>query len=146
MRLRLERRAESSTALQIGAPLIASALTLLAGFLIFAALGKDPVHAMRVFFLFPLKDLYGLSELLLKAAPLMLIAIGLAIGFRANVWNIGAEGQYIAGAIAASGAALALDRSLDSMVLLPLLALAGMAGGMAWAAIPAVLRTRFNAN
>ena len=146
MSLRLERRTESSVALQISAPLIAAALTLLSGFLIFAALGKDPVHAMRVFFLFPLKDLYGVSELLLKAAPLMLIAIGLAVGFRANVWNIGAEGQYIAGAIAASGAALALDRTLDTAVLLPLLALASMAGGAAWAAIPAVLRTRFNAN
>ena len=146
MRLRLERRAESSLALQLAAPLIAAALTLVAGFLMFAALGKDPVQAMRVYFLYPIKDLYGLSELLLKAAPLMLIAIGLAVGFRANVWNIGAEGQYIAGAIAASGVALALDRTLDAPLLLPLLALAGIAGGIVWAAIAAGLRTRFNAN
>jgi simple sugar transport system permease protein len=146
MPFRLERRAESSAVLQIGAPLIAAFLTLMAGFVMFAALGKDPLHAMRVFFLFPLKDLYGLSELLLKAAPLMLIAVGLAVGFRANVWNIGAEGQYISGAICASGLALALDRSLDASLLLPLLALAGMAGGMVWAAVPALLRTRFNAN
>jgi len=145
MSLRLERRTETSAALQIGAPLIASALTLLSGFLMFAALGKDPVHAMRVFFLFPVKDLYGLSELLLKATPLMLIAMGLAVGFRANVWNIGAEGQFIAGAIAGSGVALAFDQT-GGVWVIPAMMLAGTAGGAFWAAIPALLRSRFNAN
>lgn len=144
--LRLERRPEASATMQFVAPVIATALTLLAGFALFAALGQDPLHAIRVFFLFPLKDAYGWTELLLKASPLMMIAMGLAVGFRANIWNIGAEGQYIAGAIAASAVALACDRSLDAPVLVPLLFVAGAAGGMAWAAVPAWLRVRFNAN
>lgn len=146
MRLKFERRAEVPAAMQLVAPVLATVLTLAAGFALFAALGKDPLHAIRVFFLYPLKDAYGWTELLLKASPLMMIAMGLAIGYRANIWNIGAEGQYIAGAIAASGVALALDRVLDSHLLMPLLLLAGAAGGMAWAAIPAWLRVRMNAN
>ena len=87
-------------------PLLAAALMLVGGLAVFAALGKDPVEGFRVFFLNPVKDLYALSELLLKATPLMLCAIGLAIGFRANVWNIGAEGQFMLGAVAATGVAL----------------------------------------
>jgi ABC-type uncharacterized transport system permease subunit len=146
MPLRLERRPEPSAAMQVAAPLIAAVITLVGGALLFAALGQDPVHAMRVFFLYPLKDLYGWSELLLKASPLMMIAMGLAVGFRANVWNIGAEGQYIAGAVAASGVALAFDQRMDPALLMPLLFAAGAAGGMAWAAIPSWLRVRFNAN
>ncbi len=132
--------------MRYGSPLLAALLTLIGGLLIFSALGKNPLTAFGVFFINPVKSLYGVSELLLKATPLMLIAMGLAVGFRANVWNIGAEGQYIAGAVAGSGVALAFDRSLPAEILLPLMFLAGAAGGLAWAAIPAWLRVRFNAN
>lgn len=145
MGLRLERRAQVSPGASLGAPFIALVLTLVVGLLVFTALGKDPVSAFKVFFLNPVKDLYGVSELLLKATPLMLIAMGLAVGFRANVWNIGAEGQLIVGAIAGTGVALAFDRS-GSLWLMPAMMLAGAAGGAFWAAIPAWLRTRFNAN
>ena len=143
--LELEARAEPSRLMSWLSPLLAVVLMLGGGLLVFSALGKDPIEGFRVFFLNPLKDVYSLSELLLKATPLMLCAIGLAIGFRANVWNIGAEGQFMLGAVAATGVALYFDGS-ESGLLLPAMVIAGALGGAAWAAIPALLRTRFNAN
>ncbi len=143
--LRLEPRAEASRLMGYLSPLIAVLLMLIGGLALFAALGKDPVEGFRVYFFNPLRDLYGLSELLLKATPLMLIAMGLAVGFRANVWNIGAEGQFIMGGVAASAIALYFIDS-ESGWLLPGMVLAGALGGMAWAAIPALLRTLFNTN
>ena len=143
--LRLEARAEPSRAMRYASPLLAVLLTLAGGLVLFAVLGRSPVEGFRVFFLSPLKDLYGVSELFLKATPLMLIAAGLAVGFRANVWNIGAEGQFVMGAVAATGVALYLFDDANPL-LLPLMVTAGALGGMAWAAIPAFLRTRFNAN
>jgi simple sugar transport system permease protein len=142
---RLEARAEPSAAMRYASPLIAVVLTLAGGLVIFAALGKNPLEGFRVFFLSPLKDVYGVSELFLKATPLMLIAVGLSVGFRANVWNIGAEGQYILGAIAGGGGALYWEGS-QSLLLLPAMVVAGAIGGALWAAIPALLKTRFNAN
>ena len=142
---RLEARPEPSRAMRYASPVFAVILTLIGGLIVFAALGKNPVEGFRVFFLSPLKDEYGFSELLLKATPLMLIAVGLAVGFRANVWNIGAEGQYILGAIAGSGIALNWDGT-SAAVLLPAMVIAGAIGGALWAAIPALLKTRFNAN
>ena len=143
--LRLEPRAEASRLMGYLSPLIAVLLMLIGGLALFAALGKDPVEGFRVYFFNPLRDLYGLSELLLKATPLMLIAMGLAVGFRANVWNIGAEGQFIMGGVAASAIALYFIDS-ESGWLLPGMVLAGALGGMAWAAIPALLRSLFNTN
>lgn len=143
--LRLEPRADASRLMSYLSPLIAVALMLIGGLALFAALGKDPLEGFRVYFLNPLRDLYGLSELLLKATPLMLIAMGLSVGFRANVWNIGAEGQFIMGGVAASAIALYFIES-DSGWVLPGMVLAGALGGMAWAAIPAFLRTLFNTN
>ena len=141
----IERRAEPSAAMRIAAPVMATALTVLCGSVLFAALGHDPLAAFAAFFVEPVSSLNGISELLLKASPLILIALGLAIGFRANVWNIGAEGQLIVGAIAATGVGLFFpDR--DSAAILPLMLVAGMAGGMLWAAIPAFLRDRYNTN
>jgi simple sugar transport system permease protein len=131
--------------MRYAAPLVAAALTFAGGFILFAALGENPLEGIRVFFLNPLKDAYGVAELLLKASPLMLIAVGLAVGFRANVWNIGAEGQFVAGAIAGGGVALAFESSA-SPLLLPAMIVAGAVGGALWASIPAILRIRFNAN
>jgi len=141
--LRLERRPEASHAMRWGAPLLASALMLVTGLAIFALLGKDPVQAFTVFFIKPLDGSYGLGELLLKTTPLTLCALGLAIGFRANVWNIGAEGQLIVGALAGTGVALAFGEQASHWVL-PAMMLAGTLGGMVWAAVPAWLRTRFH--
>jgi simple sugar transport system permease protein len=143
--LRLQARAEPSQLMRYLAPLIAVALTLVGGLLVFYALGRDPLTGFQVFFLNPLKDAYSISELFLKAAPLMLIAVGLAVGFRANVWNIGAEGQYIVGALFGGGLAL-YYYGAESPLLLPAMVVAGAIGGAVYAAIPALLRTRFNAN
>lgn len=142
---KLERRPEASRSMSYLSPLIAVALTLLGGLLLFSLLGKDPIEGFQVFFLKPLSNWNGIAELLLKATPLMLCAVGLAIGFRANVWNIGAEGQFIVGACAATGAALLLEDVSGSQVLVAMV-IAGALGGAAWAAIPAFLRTHFNAN
>jgi simple sugar transport system permease protein len=145
MRVRLEARPQPSRAAAWLSPLAAALATFVVGFVLFTALGKDPFVAFHAFFVKPVDSLYGISELLLKASPLMLIAIGLAVGYRANVWNIGAEGQFIVGALAGGGLALALH-DLATPLALPAMIVAGMLGGMAWAAIAALLRTRFNAN
>jgi general nucleoside transport system permease protein len=143
--LRLEPRREPSRTMVYATPFIAVALTLAAGFLLFAALGRDPLAAMYFIFIKPLTTLNGLAELTVKATPLILIATGLAVGFRAGVWNIGAEGQFTIGALAGGAVALAVYPA-GGFWLLPLMMLAGILGGMAWAVIPAFLRTRFNAN
>ncbi len=144
--LRLERRPEASQVMSYVSPLIAIGLMLVGGLILFAALGKNPLEGFKVFFINPISDLYGISELLLKATPLMLCAVGLAIGFRANVWNIGAEGQLIVGGIAASAVALYFYESEGGAHVLILMVIAGCIGGMLWAAVPALLKTVFNTN
>ncbi|MET0207466.1 MAG: ABC transporter permease, partial [Burkholderiaceae bacterium] len=141
--LRLERRPEPSRIMRLLSPLIAIAAMLVTGGIVFALLGHEPLHALHAFFVLPLNSMYGVGELLLKATPLCLCALGLAIGFRANVWNIGAEGQFTLGAICGGGVALFWADTLGVLAM-PTMLLAGIAGGMAWAAIPAWLRTRFN--
>src|SRR5437763_1207468 len=143
VRLKLETRAQPSRLMAYLSPLLAAGLTIVAGFILFSALGKNPLEAFHTFFVYPIRDLNGVAELLLKASPLMLIAVGLACGYRANVWNIGAEGQLTFGAIFAGGVALYFYNSENPLVL-PLMIVAGAIGGMLWAAIPAFLRTRFN--
>jgi simple sugar transport system permease protein len=127
------------------APLVASVLTLVAAGTLFWILGHRPLHALGTFVVQPLRSANSLAELLLKASPLMLIATGLASGFRANVWNIGAEGQLTLGAICATAIALRFGDT-DSRLVLPAVIVAGALGGMLWAAVPALLRTRFRAN
>ena len=143
--LRLEPRPEASRHMLWLTPLIALALTIVAGSIMFLMLGKDPVLGLTTIFITPLTTTFGLSELLVKATPLILIAIGLALGFRANIWNIGAEGQFTMGALGGSTVALAVYPT-NGLWLLPLMSLAAVASGAAWAAIPALLKTRFNAN
>ena len=144
--LELEPRPEPSRLMAYASPLLAVALTLVSGYLLFSLLGKDPAQAFVVFFIKPASTLYGVGELCLKSTPLMLCALGLALGYRANVWNIGAEGQLTLGAIAGGGVALWLHDAQSAWLLLPLMLVAGTLGGMAWAAIPALLRNRFHTN
>jgi len=143
--LKLEVRPEPSRAMSIASPLIALAVTVVIGTILFLILGKDPLRGLAVFFIEPVKSVYALTELAVKATPLLLIALGLAVCFRSNVWNIGAEGQFILGAIFASGVAMLAGNDTGNWFFLPVLA-GGVLGGMFWAAIVALLRDRFNAN
>ena len=143
--LRLEVRPQPSRLWGYASPLLALAITVLIGIGLFEVLGKDPVRGLQVFFWEPVKNTYAISELLVKATPLLIIALGLAVCFRSNVWNIGAEGQYIIGAVFAGGVALLADKN-TGLWIVPAVILAGMLGGMLWAGITALLRDRFNAN
>ncbi len=142
---RLEPRAEPSRWWTIGSPLLALALTVLLGIVLFAALGKDPVRALQIFFWEPIKTPYALGELMVKATPLLVIALGLSLCFRSNVWNIGAEGQFVIGAVFAGGVALLADKN-TGLWIVPAILLAGVLGGMVWAGIVALCRDRFNAS
>ncbi|MDQ2066996.1 ABC transporter permease [Xinfangfangia sp. CPCC 101601] len=145
MALRIEPRRNVTTMTRLLAPVTAVVLTLLFGASLFWALGFEPLTTLYAFFIGPVTTLYGISELLVKAVPLIIIACGLAVGFRANIWNIGAEGQLIMGAIGAAGVGLFAPAGLG-MLLLPLMFLAAMLAGMAWAGIAALLRARFSTN
>ena len=135
----------SAVAMAVLSPLVALAITVLAGALLFALLGKAPGQALALFFVEPLRSARGWSELSIKATPLLLIALGLAVSFRANVWNIGAEGQFIAGALAATAVALQATEQTGRGIVIAIV-LGGALGGMLWAALVAVLRDRFGAS
>ena len=146
--LKLEKRPQPSRAWTYLTPVLAVVVTMLAGGALFAMLGNDPVEAIRTIFWEPLFGefaSYYRPQLLVKAGPLILIAIGLSLGFRAGIWNIGAEGQYIIGAITGAAVGLAFYPA-DLWVIFPLMILAGALGGWAWAMIPGLLKVRFGTN
>lgn len=147
--IRLIKRPAPSPLWSLATPVVAVILTMIAGGIMFAALGKDPFEAIRVIFWDPLFHerfaSYSRPQLLIKAGPLILIAIGLSLGFRAGIWNIGAEGQYIIGAICGAGFGLAFYPS-ENPLIFPGMVVAGALGGWAWAMIPAILKTRFRTN
>ncbi len=145
MQLRLEKRPEPSKLLQVATPVAAVLLTMVLGAVIFTVLGYDGLGAVREIFVSPLAISYKWQDLAVKAAPLIIIAVGLSIAYRANVWNIGAEGQYIVGAICGTGIGI-LTNDMTGWWIMPLMMLAGAAGGAAYAAVPALLRVRFNVN
>ncbi len=140
----LEPRANPSQLMKWLSPVIALLAMLIVGSVVFLTLGKNPILAFRVFFIDSLTTEYGWSDLLIKACPLILIAQGLAIGFRARIFNIGAEGQLIMGAIFGGGIAIAFQ-GVVSIWVLPLMVITGALGGALWGAIPALLKTQFNA-
>ena len=143
--LKLEPRAQASVFWRYASPLLALLITICIGVLLFTALGKDPIKGLGVFFWEPIKSVYALSELLIKATPLLLIALGLAVCFRSNIWNIGAEGQFVMGAVFAAGVAIQADAS-SSQIYWVWVLIAGTLGGMFWAALTAALRDWFNAS
>ncbi|WP_299424853.1 ABC transporter permease [uncultured Shimia sp.] len=144
----LEKRPTPSRALSLSTPLIAVIITMIMGGLLFSVLGKNPIEAIRTIFWDPVFGefaFYYRPQLLVKAAPLVLIAIGLSLGFKAGIWNIGAEGQYIMGAICGAAVGLAFYPT-ESRLIFPLMILAGALGGWAWGMIPALLKVRFGTN
>lgn len=145
MRLVLEKRAERSDLMALLSPVIAVVLTLVTGGIIFAFKGLNPFSALYVYFVEPLTTAWSIEQLIIKATPLALIGAGLAISYLANVWNIGAEGQFTAGAILGSAIPVFFPEMQTPLTLILMLAL-GLVGGMAYAAIPAFLKNRFSAN
>lgn len=144
----LEKRPTPSRALSLATPLIAVAITMIMGGLLFSVLGKNPFEAIRTIFWDPVLGefaFYYRPQLLVKAAPLVLIAIGLSLGFKAGIWNIGAEGQYIMGAICGAAVGLAFYPT-ETRLIFPLMIVAGALGGWAWGMIPALLKVRFGTN
>jgi general nucleoside transport system permease protein len=146
MQLVLERRAERSTAIAVASPLIAIALTLVTMAILFAALGKNPVTALSVYFVDPLTDSYSLVELAVKATPLVIIAVGLSLCYLANVWNIGAEGQFLIGAVCGSWLAVKTQGADAGIWVLPTMLILGAVGGALYALIPAIAKVRFGAS
>lgn len=140
-----ERRNTPAAALIIAIPFISVAVAVLLSSVLLLIQGKSLSATFYAFFIAPFESIYSLSEVLLKFGPLLLIAQALAIGFRAKVWNIGAEGQMVMGAILASALPVYFPDS-DSLILLPAMMVLGALGGLLWASIAAFLRTQFNAN
>jgi len=153
MQFLLEKRAEHSQRMAILSPVIAIALTLITGAIIFIILELNPFEALYIYFIEPLKylwtfqedDLWSLEQMAVKAAPLALIGAGLGVSYLANVWNIGAEGQLVAGAIL-GGAIPVMFPEWQSPLTLVLMLAFGAVGGMLWASIPALLKNRFGAS
>lgn len=143
--LRLEARGAPSRLFTHASPLIAIAATLVVCGALFMTLGHDPLRGLALFFIEPFKSARALGELAIKATPLLLIGLGLGLSFRANIWNIGAEGQFILGAVCAGRVALLATEDTSRAIVVPIL-LAGVLGGMAWASITAFLRDRFGTN
>ena len=147
--LKLEKRPQPSKFWTYAAPLLAVVITIVLGMGLFAFLGNDPILSIKTIFWDPVFGEFAYMdrpEVIKKAAPLILIAIGLSFGFRAGIWNIGAEGQYIIGAICGAGVALAFYPTEARWLIFPLMIIAGLLGGLLWALIPAILRIYFNTN
>jgi simple sugar transport system permease protein len=146
VQLVLEKRAERSAAIAVASPLIAIVLTLTTMSILFAILGKNPIAALDVYFVQPLTDSYTLMEIAVKASPLVMIAIGLSLCYLANVWNIGAEGQFIIGAVCGSWLAVVTNGTGVGPWVLPVMLIMGALGGALYALIPAICKVRFGAN
>src|SRR6201987_5938725 len=146
MQLVLEKRAERSNTIALISPRIAIGLTIVTMSILFALLGKNPLAALGVYFIDPLTDGYSLQELAVKATPLVMIAIGLSLCYLANAWNIGAEGQFLIGAVAGSWLAVKTQGTDAGPWVLPAMLLLGAIAGALYALIPAICKVRFGAS
>ena len=145
LNITLEKRPSDSQTMSYLSPLFAIILTLISGGLLFTILGQDPFHALYTFFIAPLTDVYGWTELGVKVAPLTLCAMGLMLCFKARIWNIGAEGQFILGGLGGGYIALEL-MDAEGIWVLPLVLFCGALSGLLWGSLTALLKTRFGAN
>ncbi|MHA7772818.1 ABC transporter permease [Roseibium sp. M-1] len=145
MRIELVKRKEHSQVMALLSPLIAVGLTALAAAIIFSITGHNPLIALYKFFIEPLTQEWSLNATIAKATPLILIACGLAVCYLSNNWNIGAEGQFVFGALFGSALPILLPE-FETVATLPLMLIFGAIGGALWALIPALLKTRFNTN
>ena len=146
MQLVLEKRAERSNTIALVSPLIAIGLTIVTMSILFAILGKNPVSALGVYFIDSLTDSYSLQEIAVKATPLVMIAIGLSLCYLANAWNIGAEGQFLVGAVAGSWLAVKTQGTDAGYWVMPAMLLLGAIAGALYALIPAICKVRFGAS
>src|SRR5213083_1176132 len=146
MQLVLEKRAERSNTIALISPLIAIGLTIVTMSILFVILGKNPISALGVYFIAPLTDSYSLQEIAVKATPLVMIAIGLSLCYLANAWNIGAEGQFLIGAVAGSWLAVKTQGTDAGPWVLPAMMVLGAAAGALYALIPAICKVRFGAS
>ena len=143
--LQLTKRPQHSSLFSALSPFIAFGITLVFGFFLFLFSGKDPFNGLYVYFVKPLIEVWSLHELAIKSGPLILIAVGLSVAYRSNNWNIGAEGQFVAGALLGSLVPIMFP-TLEGWFVLPLMLIMGMIGGAAFGAVPAFLKVRFQTN
>jgi len=146
MQLVLEKRTERSNTIALVSPLIAIGMTLVTMSILFTILGKNPLHALGVYFIAPLTDSYSLQEIAVKATPLVMIAVGLALCYLANCWNIGAEGQFLIGAVAGSWIAVKTQGTDVGHWVLPAMLILAAAAGALYALIPAICKVKFGAS
>ena len=136
-------RFRTAYAVAVGAAAALAALAVAS--LVLLAIGARPLTTFATILTGPLQDLFGISEILVRAVPLTLVALGVSISFRSGILNIGAEGQMQVGILASTAVALAL-RSLPGPALLPLALLAGAAAGALWGGLAGWLRARLEVN
>src|SRR6201995_1936752 len=146
MQLVLEKRAERPNMIALISPLIAIGMTLVTMVILFAILGKNPLLALDVYFIEPLTDSYSLQEIAVKATPLVMIAVGLSLCYLANAWNIGAEGQFLIGAVAGSWIAVKTQGTDAGPWVLPAMLLMGAIAGALYALILAICKVKFGAS
>ena len=149
MRIEMQRRASTPPIIEFLAPVAALVAAVLIGGGLLTLIGKSPAQAFSVYFLEPFTDAWSLQELVVKAAPLVLIATGLSFCYRANLWNIGAEGQFVMGGLVGGTIAVVtkgMEPVLGGYWILPTMLLAGVIAGVAYAMIPAFLRAKLGAS
>ena len=143
--IRIERRAEPEEWLKAAVPVGSVGVALALSSVIFAAHGLNPLEVYSVILRSTLTRT-GLAWAVVKLIPLLLCALGLVIVFRARIWNIGAEGQLLMGAVASAGLALFVMPDAPSAVLVPAMFIVGFLAGAGWALIPGVLRAKLGVN
>jgi simple sugar transport system permease protein len=143
--LKIEARGHESKFWRYASPILALLLTGATAGLIFAAIGRPPGLTVYTLLVTPLLQRDGFQALAVKAAPLIMMGAGLSLAYRANVWNIGAEGQFTLGAICGGGIALTFPDA-PAAVLFPAIVAGGILGGMLNGGLVAWLRVRFSAN